>query len=140
MILTTSFNKISELEKRIRIVQGSSSASKTYSILQKLVLQALDSNKTKLVSIVTDTHPNISKGAFRDFIAIIESMGLNIQKTKVPIEATVNGWTFEFFGLDDETKARGGRRDILFINEANRIKWETARQLTMRKRVVVYID
>ena len=47
---------------------------------------------------------------------------------------------FEFFGLDDETKARGVRRDGLFINEGDRIKWETARQLIMRTRDVVYID
>lgn len=140
MILTTSFNKIATLDKRIRIVQGSSSASKTYSILQKLILQALESNQKKLVSIVTDTHPNITKGAFRDFEAILTESNIKYEKTKVPLEITVANWTFEFFGLDDETKARGGRRDILFINEANRIKWETARQLIMRTRETIYID
>ena len=140
MILTNSFNKIADLEGRIRIVQGSSSASKTYSILQKLILQALNSTQKKLVSIVTDTHPNITKGAHRDALNIISSDNIEHQKTKVPLEIKINNWTFEFFGLDDETKARGGRRDILFINEANRVKWETARQLIMRTREVVYLD
>lgn len=128
------------MEGRIRIVQGGSSASKTYSILQKLILQAEQSNETKLWSIVTDTHPNITKGAYRDFIGILEDKKVEHTRTKVPLEVRINNWTFEFFGLDDETKARGGRRDGLFINEANRIKWETARQLIMRTRGIVYID
>ena len=67
MILTTSFNKIANLTGRIRIAQGSSSASKTFSILQKLILQATESTEAKLVSIVTDTLPNIEKGAYRDY-------------------------------------------------------------------------
>lgn len=140
MILTTAYNKISELEKRIRIAQGSSSAGKTYSILQKLVLQAEKSTSQKLVSIVTDTNVNVSKGAFRDFESITDERGIELQGTKQPIEYKINNWIFEFFGLDDSRKAKGGRRDILFLNEGNRVKWETARQLIMRTREVVYID
>lgn len=140
MILTTSFNKIANLSKRIRIVQGSSSASKTYSILQKLVLQAEHSNETKLISVVTDTNVNVSKGAFRDFESIVNDRKIELKGTKHPIEYTINNWTFEFFGLDDSRKAKGGRRDILFLNEGNRVKWETARQLIMRTRDTVYID
>lgn len=140
MILTTSFNKIANLSKRIRIVQGSSSASKTYSILQKLILQAEQSKESKLVSIVTDTNVNVSKGAFRDFEQICIERNIELSGTKHPIEYKINNWTFEFFGLDDSRKAKGGRRDILFLNEGNRVKWETARQLIMRTRETVYID
>jgi phage terminase large subunit len=140
MILTTSFNIISAMDGRIRIVQGSSSASKTWSILQKLILQAQQSNETKLVSIVTDTHPNITKGAYRDFVNIITSDKIEHTKIKNPLEIYIRGWTFEFFGLDDETKARGGRRNKLFINEANRVKRETARQLVMRTKEESYFD
>lgn len=140
MILTSAFDKISDLHKRIRIIQGSSSASKTYSILQKLVLQARESTEQKLISVVTDTNVNVSKGAFRDFESILNDIGIELKGTKQPIEYKINDWTFEFFGLDDSRKAKGGRRDILFINEANRVKWETARQLIMRAREVVYLD
>ena len=140
MILTTSFNKIAKMGGRIRIVQGSSSASKTYSILQKLILQAQRSKEIKLVSIVTDTLPNMEKGAYRDFKSILQGENIPLVGTKKPIEVSLGKWTLEFFALDDETKARGGRRDILFINEANRVKWETARQLIMRTRETVYLD
>ncbi len=140
MILTTSFNKIATMGGRIRIVQGSSSASKTYSILQKLILQAKDSTESKIVSIVTDTLPNMEKGAYRDFKDILEEANIPLIGIKKPIECHIGKWTFEFFGLDDERKAKGGRREILFINEANSIKWGIARQLIMRIRETVYID
>lgn len=140
MILTTAWDKISSLEKRIRIIQGSSSASKTYSVLQKLILQACESKEDKLISIVTDTHPNMAKGAFRDFENILKEDDIKHRKIKNPLEISIGKWLFEFWGLDDETKARGGRRDILFINEADRVKWETARQLIMRTHETVYID
>lgn len=140
MILTSSFNKIANLTGRIRIAQGSSSASKTYSILQKLYLQAKESTESKIISIVTDTLPNIEKGAYRDFKAILADDNTPLVGTKKPIEVHVGNWLFEFFGLDDETKARGGRRNKLFINEANRVKWETARQLIMRTKEETYLD
>jgi len=140
MILTTSFNKIASMDGRIRIVQGSSSASKTYSILQKLILQAQSSKQRKIVSVVTDTLPNIEKGAYRDYKDILTADNISDTGTKKPIEREIGNYMIEFFGLDDERKARGGRRDILFINEANRISWEIARQLIMRTRETVYID
>lgn len=96
MILTTSFQKIANMEGRIRIVQGGSSASKTFSILQKLILQADSSDVSKLVSIVTDTHPNIAKGAYRDCINILTGSGIEYSTTKNPLEVRINLWTFEF--------------------------------------------
>lgn len=140
MILTTAYNKVSNLSKRIRVVQGSSSASKTYSIIQKLILQAITSTDKKLVSIVTDTAPNLYTGAYRDFLTIVDSDNISHFGTKKPREEHINGWTFEFIALDEDLKAKGGRRDILFINEADRIKWEVARQLIIRTREIVYID
>jgi phage terminase large subunit len=48
--------------------------------------------------------------------------------------------TVEFFSLDAPGKARGPRRDILFINEANLVPLETYRQLELRTRKAIYLD
>ena len=40
----------------------------------------------------------------------------------------------QFFALDDEMKARGSARDYLYVNEANRISWNTFEQLHIRTR------
>jgi phage terminase large subunit len=51
-----------------------------------------------------------------------------------------NGAYIEFFSVDDEQKARGPRRDILYMNEANKTKWDTFYQLLIRTKFDVFID
>lgn len=46
----------------------------------------------------------------------------------------------EFFGADESDKVRGPRRDILFLNEANNIPWETARGLDIRTSRFTFAD
>ena len=51
-----------------------------------------------------------------------------------------NGSFIEFFSGDQPDKMRGARRDVLFVNEANNIGWETYYQLAIRTREFIYID
>lgn len=46
----------------------------------------------------------------------------------------------EFFSVDNQLKVRGPGRDILFINEANIINYETFRQLLLRTKRAIFID
>lgn len=47
---------------------------------------------------------------------------------------------YEWFGADEEAKVRGPRRDILFLNEANNIPWDTARALDVRTSEFTFAD
>lgn len=134
---TEAFYKIFRLNHRIKIVQGGSSASKTYSILQLLAGQAINSHQKKIVSIVTDTYPNLKGGAWQDFKDITDGI---IPHPKNISDIQLFDWTFQFIALDKPSKALGGRRDTLFLNEANRMEWEIARQLIIRTRESVWID
>ncbi len=51
-----------------------------------------------------------------------------------------NGSYIEFIGLEDEAKARGARRDYLFINEANLVSKTVFDQLAMRTANTCIID
>lgn len=51
-----------------------------------------------------------------------------------------NGSYVEFFSVDNTLKVRGPGRDILFINEANIIPYETFRQLLLRTKKAIFID
>lgn len=51
-----------------------------------------------------------------------------------------NGSYIELFGLEDESKARGPGRDILFINEANLISKTLFDQLAMRTTGTIFLD
>jgi phage terminase large subunit len=51
-----------------------------------------------------------------------------------------NGSYIELFGLEDEQKARGPGRDILFVNEANLIRKALFDQLAMRTTGTIFLD
>jgi phage terminase large subunit len=51
-----------------------------------------------------------------------------------------NGVKFEFYAPDDEEKAKSGKRDLLFLNEANSIPYSIANQLMMRTNGPVIMD
>lgn len=51
-----------------------------------------------------------------------------------------NGSYIEFFSTDQEDRLRGARRNILYINEANNINFESYYQLAIRTSHDVYLD
>jgi phage terminase large subunit len=51
-----------------------------------------------------------------------------------------NRSTIEFFSADQEARLRGARRQVLFINEANNIDFESYYQLAIRTSEAIYID
>lgn len=145
MIKTTATKKIFELRKRIRIVAGGSSASKTISILIWCIKRAqFPPDKTpELISIVSETFPHLRRGSMRDFLLIMEE-----QKAFKPerwnktdcIYTFESGSKIEFFSADQPGKVRGPRRDILFINECNNITYETYTQLEIRTKKIIWLD
>ena len=113
--------------------EGGTSSSKTWSILQLLMLIAQGSKEKILISVVSESLPHLKRGAMRDFFKIVnESPDNNPRFNKTENTYVYEKAQIEFFGADDEAKVRGPRRDILFINEANNISWETARGLDIR--------
>jgi phage terminase large subunit len=74
LIKTTAQDKIAALRKRIRIVRGGTSASKTFSIIPFLIDYAYK-NKNSEISIVAETIPHLRRGAIRDFLKIMDLIG-----------------------------------------------------------------
>lgn len=140
MRFTTALKKICALDHKIKILQGSQGASKTISTLQRWVLMAQESKHTELCTTITDSLPNLKSGAAKDLEDILDADNISYTKTKSPLEFKINNWTFEFFGVQEEKKGLGGRRDRLFINEANRVHWKVARQMIGRTHKEVIID
>ena len=139
---TTAQDKIAALRKRVRIVQGGSSSSKTFTIIPFLIDYA-NKNAGKEISIVSESIPHLRRGAMRDFVKIMEWVGLMDYSAWNKSTLTYyfpNGSFIEFFSGDQPDKMRGARRDVLFVNEANNIGWETYYQLAIRTREFIYID
>jgi len=140
MIFTTAISRIAAMTHKIKVVQGSQGAGKTGGILRIWVLKALRHDTVQFCSIVTDTFPNLESGAIKDFLQICEEENITYSGTKKPSVYKINNWTFQFFSVDKESKGIGARRDRLYINEAHRMPWETARQLINRTHVEVILD
>lgn len=139
---TQATNKILKLKKRIRGVSGGTSASKTISILMWLIDYA-QSTENEVISIVSESFPHLKRGAMRDFLNIMQEhnyfQDASWNKTDY-IYSFDKGSKIEFFSADQPGKVRGPRRDVLFINEANNIPYETYTQLEVRTKKIIWLD
>jgi phage terminase large subunit len=139
---TTATNKVLALKNRIKIVQGGTSASKTYSILAVLIDKALRKDGLE-ISIVAESIPHLRRGALKDFIKILKwTNRFNDQQLNKSLLTYQfkNGSVVEFFSADDASKLRGARRDILYINECNNVTFESYNELAIRTKREVYLD
>jgi len=139
---TTAQNKIAALRSRYRVVQGGTSSSKTFSILPLLIAYAVQTPKAE-ISVVSESIPHLRRGAIRDFLKIMSWIGNPIDENWNRSSLTYrfnNGSFIEFFSADQPDKLRGARRDVLFVNEANNINWESFHQMAVRTRKFIYID
>ena len=139
---TTATNKVLALKKRIKIVQGGTSASKTYSILAVLIDKALRKDGLE-ISIVAESIPHLRRGALKDFVKILKwtNRFYDQQFNKSLLTYTFkNGSYIEFFSADDSNKLKGARRDILYINECNNVTFESYNELSIRTKQEVYLD
>jgi|TARA_R100000084_G_scaffold92078_1_gene45936 phage terminase large subunit len=140
---TTAINKILALKKRIKIVQGGTSAGKTYGIIPILIDRAAKTPNTE-ISVVAESIPVLRRGALRDFLKIMKSINRFVDerynKSLLKYEFS-NGSFIEFFSADvDASKLRGGRRNILYINECNNISFESYNEMSIRTKDEVFLD
>jgi phage terminase large subunit len=139
---TTAQTKISQLRKRVRIVRGGTSSSKTFSIIPMLITYAVQNSKCE-ISVVSETIPHLRRGAIRDFLKIMDMVGMYdpAKWNKSSLTYTFSNDSYiEFFSADQPQKLRGARRDVLFVNECNNIDWESYYQLSIRTRKFIYLD
>lgn len=142
--ITTATLKIQKLKKRIRIIQGGSSASKTFSVLLYLIDLAQRDTTPTLTSIVSESLPHLKQGAMLDFLTIMQKQNRFVDarwyKSHPSTYTFETGSKIEFFSIAEARKVRGPRRDRLFINEANNTPYESFEQLEIRTKEFVIID
>jgi phage terminase large subunit len=131
-------------KENLIINQGSTGSSKTWSLLQLLYLIARQSPEAMVISITSYALPHLKMGAIRDFDKILIEFGVNpgdiCNKTENIYK--INKSIIEFFGIEGNlAKVHGPRRDILFINEANKkITYDIFDQMHTRTRICTLLD
>lgn len=139
MQATTALRKISALKKRIWAIQGGQGAGKTYAILQILCNHA-SSNAGKEIFVASEELSKMRITVIKDFVNIMNAFGIFDRNRWVDgtLYRFPNGSFIKFIGLDKVDIGKGLRCDIMFVNEANKSKFDTYRELTSRAKRVIF--
>jgi phage terminase large subunit len=139
---TEVFQKNYDATKRFVVNIGGSRSTKTYSILQLLIVKALSSEEPLTISVVRKSFPSLRISVMRDFFNILKELDLYSVENHNKSEHTytLGQSIIEFFSIDDAQKRRGTKRDILYINEANELNSEDFFQLQVRTTTQVFMD
>ena len=141
-IVTTALKKLLRLKKRIKVVRGGTSASKTFSILPILIDRAIKTPNLE-ISVVSESIPHLRRGALKDFLKIMMALGRynDNQFNKSTLKYTfANGSYIEFFSVDQPDKLRGARRNVLYVNECNNVDFDSYYQLAIRTSGEIWLD
>lgn len=107
-----------------------------------LLIGYAESYPNSLITVAGMTYNHLATGTMRDFKKIMQETNrwedVNFNKSS-KIYNFSNGSQIEFLSTDNMT-SRGPRRDVLFVNEANGITYETFDQLATRTRDFVILD
>lgn len=123
--------------------EGGTRSGKTYSALQLFILVARYDPLPTINSVVSETMPHLKRGAIRDFKRIMVEEGFWNPDRWLETDKVYqfeNGAILEFFSADSPGKVHGPARDRLFVNEAQNIPYEIARQLFVRTRGIIVFD
>ncbi len=126
--------------KRHIWIEGGTAASKTYSALQFLILVTQNTLSPLITSIVSESVPHLKRGCIRDFMNIMGDDFSPARWNKTDSIYTFGKGILEFFSADEPSKLRGGRRKLLFINEANNVAYDGYRELDIRTEKLTICD
>ena len=141
--ITTAVRKMLAMKSTEKVIQGATSSGKTYGIIPILYDKALETPNT-LITIVAETIPSLKDGCvkiFQDFL-IDEGRWVDERWLGNPMQYRLpNRSKIQFKSFDTEGKAKAsGKREILFINEANHVPFPIADALMIRTTKEVWLD
>ena len=141
-VRTTAINKMLQMTKRKKVIQGGTSSGKTYAIIPILIDYATK-NPRKRITVVAESVPAVKDGAVKIFKDIMIDTNRWVEDRWLgnPMEYTfANKTVIQFKSFDTVGKAKAsGKRDVLFLNEGNHISFEIADALMIRS-IETWID
>ena len=128
---------------RYIVNQGGTGSGKTYCIMQRLIALSMEQDGI-IITVAGQDLPNLKVGAIRDTLHIIGGNSYLsgwFEHNKSDNTFTgKNSSIIEFKSYADEQDAKSGKRDYLFVNEANGMQFSVFWQLQIRTRDQVFID
>lgn len=136
------FEQLLKSDKRFRVHQGGTRSGKTYACVQFLAYLLRSAEEPLIISIIRKTLPALKGSVQRDFIQVMEQLGMYYQGTHNKAENTFKfkDHIVEFLSVDEPQKIRGRKRNIAYLNEANELNLEDFRQINMRTTDFIIMD
>lgn len=137
------FTDIQNSPAKVVVLQGGSNSGKTWAELQELVYYA-SFNKDKVITVTGESIPNLKKGAYRDMEALYSMTEYFQQQVTFwnksdRVITFKSGSVIEFISNLDEQGAKAGKRDRLFVDEAQGVTWPIFFQMAIRTREKIVI-
>ena len=105
---TTAIRKLHALQKRKKVIQGGTSAGKTFGILPLLIDKAIRTPMLE-ISVVSESIPHLRRGAMKDFLKILMMTRRyrDAQWNRSALKYTfTNGSYIEFFSVEQPDKLK----------------------------------
>jgi phage terminase large subunit len=137
--VTTALKKMLRMKARKKVVQGSTSSGKTYGIIPIIYDRCIKYDRFK-ATVTAETLSALKDGAidiFKNFMMDEGRWSDERWNATDFIYTLQNGSRLQFKVFDSVGKAKAaGKRDLIFINEANHIAWDIADALMIRSKEV----
>src|SRR6476659_585848 len=117
---------MSNPKETVFVIRGGQGASKTVSIIELLIQSLLAS--TKEISVISSELSKMKRTVIRDYKKIAKDWGVlenglyNKSESKHELD---NDSYIDFLGADVTDVGKGFRRDIIYINEADKMNIDT---------------
>lgn len=126
------------MQARKKVVQGGTSAGKTYGIIPILIDKAARDERLK-ITVVAETLPAVKEGACDIFKTVMYDTNRwipeNWNASSLTYTFSSTRTRVQFKSFDSVGKAKAsGKRDVLFLNEANHIPFPIADALMIRSK------
>lgn len=130
---------VSNPKETVFVIRGGQGASKTISILELLIQSLLSS--TKEVSVLSSELAKMKRTVIRDYKKICKDWGViknesDFNKSESKHEYNNDSY-LDFLGADVNDVGKGFRRDIVYINEADKMDIDTAVQFISRAKLTI---
>lgn len=125
-------------KENVFVIRGGQGASKTVSIIELLIQSLLAS--TKEISVISSELSKMKRTVIRDYKKIAKDWGVlenglyNKSESKHELD---NDSYIDFLGADVTDVGKGFRRDIIYINEADKMDIDTAVQFISRAKLTI---
>jgi len=129
---------MSNPKETVFVIRGGQGACKTVSIIE-LLIQALLAS-TKEISVISSELSKMKRTVIRDYKKIAKDWGVlenglyNKSESKHELD---NDSYIDFLGADVTDVGKGFRRDIIYINEADKMDIDTAVQFISRAKLTI---